>query len=83
MIKIHPNRTIGLQRKTIADGIMEEECKVCNGTGQYNIYIPSTTIRNLKGMVGSVKVTNECTCNNGKIHTKMRVIRKNNVTAIL
>lgn len=81
--KAIPNRTIGLQKAVIEDSFTEEACKTCNGTGTYNLYIPSTSIRNLKGKLGHVTISNECTCDKGVIRHKIRVIRKGNIRAIV
>lgn len=82
--KVIPNRTIGLQTKVINDGIKEDPCKTCNGTGKYNIYIPSTSFKNLRGALKHVCLENDCTnCVNGVVKTKFRVVRKNGVRAIL
>lgn len=82
--KAIPNRTIGLQTKVITDSFTEETCKTCNGSGKYNVHVPSTSFRNLKGKLGTICIENECTtCTNGVIRTKMRIIRKNNIAAII
>lgn len=81
--KAIPNRTIGLQTKVITDSFTEEACKTCSGTGKYNVYLPSTSFRNLKGSFKNVCLENECTtCVNGMVRTKMRIIRKNGIAAI-
>ena len=84
MKKAIPNRTIGLQKKVIEDAITEEPCKVCNGKGTYTVQVPSNMIRNLKGQIGYVALMNDCTsCKGGVIHKKLRVVRKNKITAIM
>ena len=81
--KAIPNRTIGLQTKIINDAVKEDKCEKCNGTGKYNIYIPSSSFRNLKSQSSNVCLENDCTCDNGIVRTKIRVIRKNRVAAII
>lgn len=82
--KLIPNRTIGLQTKVITDGITQEQCRVCYGRGKYNVQIPSNVIRNLKGQNGFVTIENDCTsCEGGVVKSKIRIIRKNKVTAII
>ena len=84
MKKAIPNRTIGLQTKVIQDAFTEEQCKTCNGKGTYNLLVPSNMIRNLKGQIGHVTITNECTgCDKGIVRKKLRVVRKNKITAII
>jgi hypothetical protein len=81
--KAIPNRTIGLQTKVIQDCFKDETCKTCNGSGKYKIFIESKTIRNMKNQLGHICLENDCTCNNGVVRTKMRVIRKNGISAIV
>jgi hypothetical protein len=82
--KAIPNRTIGLQTKIISDAFTDEVCKTCNGSGKYKVYFESKSIRNLKNELGHVCLENDClNCTDGVIRTKIRVIRKNNVRAIL
>jgi hypothetical protein len=81
--KAIPNRTIGLQSKVITDSFTEEKCQTCNGTGQYEYHIPAISIKNIKNRLGTICVTNDCQCDGGVVRTKMRVIRKNNISAIL
>lgn len=77
------NRTIGLQKATIEDSFSEEVCNKCDGKGVYKVYLPSVSIRNLKTS-GQVCLENECTsCTNGVVRSKIRVIRKNKVSAIV
>lgn len=84
MIKVISNRTIGLQRKTIEDSFTESDCKVCVGKGFYTVEIPGGAIRNLKAKAGVHLMSIECTqCKSGKVVTKLRVIRRNNISAIL
>lgn len=81
--KVIDNRTRGLQSKVIQDAFTEEQCKTCNGKGTYNLLVPSNMIRNLKGQIGHVTITNDCTsCQGGVVKSKIRVIRKNKITAI-
>lgn len=84
MIKAIPNRTIGLQKKEIQDGVQECDCKSCNGKGVYTVSLPSKAIKNLK-VKSSINVETDCKdCEGtGKIKSKIRIIRKNKVTAIL
>jgi hypothetical protein len=82
--KIIDNRTRGLQSAVIEDSFTEEKCKTCLGKGTYNVLIPSNMIRNLKGKIEHVTITNDCTtCEGGVVKSKIRVIRKNKITAII
>jgi hypothetical protein len=84
MIKVHPNRTTGLQKKVIADGFTEEDCKTCGGKGKYNVHIPSTTQLKLKGRIATVCIEADCKCDNGKVLKPIRVVRKSNsIVAII
>lgn len=84
MIKVIPNRTIGLQKKIIVDSFTESDCKACIGKGSYTVQIPVGSIRNLKAKAQAHSLDIECTqCNAGKVLTKLRVIRKNNISAIV
>lgn len=84
MIKAIANRTIGLQKKEIQDGVHESSCLHCKGKGFTTIHLPSKAIRNLK-VQGTIAVDNDCEeCKGtGKVQSKIRIIRKNEVTAIL
>ena len=84
MIKAIPNRTIGLQKKEIQDGVQESDCKCCNGKGVYTVSLPSKAIKNLK-VKSSINVEADCKeCEGtGKIKNTIRIIRKNKVTAII
>lgn len=85
MIKAIPNRTIGLQKKEIADKETEASCLVCNGKGQTIVNVPSARMKNLKLSASFLEVENDCNeCSGtGKIHSTVRVIRKNKITAII
>jgi hypothetical protein len=77
------NRTIGLQRAIIEDSFIEEACNKCDGKGIYKVYLPSASIRNLKSS-GQICLENECTsCTKGVVRSKIRIIRKNKVSAIM
>lgn len=82
MIKVIPNRTIGLQKKAIEDSSYEHDCTVCLGKGSYTIQLPSGAVRNMKTKIATMDV--DCDrCDHGKIHKKLRVIRKGNISAIV
>jgi hypothetical protein len=84
MIKLYPNRTIGLQRKAIEDSFSEADCKTCEGKGSYVIQMRPGSIRNLKGKSGLIALHNDCNnCDHGKVRTKLRIIRKNHLSIIL
>lgn len=84
MIKAIPNRTTGLQKKEITDGVHEASCIFCKGKGFNTVQLPATAIRNIK-VHSSISVDNNCEAcgGEGKIRNKIRIIRKNKVTAIL
>jgi DnaJ-class molecular chaperone len=85
MIKAIPNRTIGLQKKQIEDKFSVASCLQCSGAGHTRVNVPAGRMKNLKLKVHFLEVENECEeCNGtGKIHSTVRVIRKNKVTAIV
>lgn len=83
MIKLIQNRTIGLQKKTIQDSTTVVNCNACCGTGITTITLPAGSIRNLKVKSQLLVLQNECEkCDDGKVTTKLRVIRKNPVSLV-
>lgn len=82
--KMIPNRTIGLQKAIIEDSFSEQSCLECKGTGVKTFLIPSTSFRNLKAKIENVCVENDCGfCDQGVVRNKIRIIKRNKVTAII
>jgi hypothetical protein len=82
--KMIPNRTIGLQKAIIEDGFSEQTCLECKGTGIRTFSVPATSFRNLKAKLDNVCVENDCNfCDHGVVRNKIRIIKKNRVTAII
>ena len=82
--KVFSNRTIGLQKAIIQDSFSEQSCLHCKGTGIQSFVLPSKSFKNLKAKVSEITVENECeSCDHGMIKNKIRIIKKNQISAII
>jgi DnaJ-class molecular chaperone len=85
MIKLIPNRTTGLQKKVIEDKNTSVACVHCNGQGHHKMNVAASAFKNLKVSASTIEFENDCEhCDGtGHVRTQVRIIKRNQITAIV